>query len=180
MRSIVGVAACALTFVLGSSCARAPIGPYRGPQPAPGAITAFDTRWDPDVHKESKAGAPPFLVPGTTRRSLFSAGTVDIPSRRDSVAILVYGDNRPGPRMMTTPWGLPAVLDIGSSDPRRFLWAILNVPVAIVQGFIPKLDGFRDAWSIAYTHRYSGGNERQVLRALLRDTSAAFVLNTGD
>src|SRR5262245_66038938 len=128
MRSIVGVAAGALTFVLGSSCARAPIGPYRGPQPAPGAITAFDTRWDPDVHKESKAGAPPFLVPGTTRRSLFSAGNVDIPSRRDSVAILVYGDNRPGIRMMKKPWGLPADIERGRSDPRRHLMETHTVP----------------------------------------------------
>jgi hypothetical protein len=180
MRPTLGVAVCAVALVVGSSCARAPIGPYRGPQPAPGAITAFDKHWDSDVHKESQAGAPPFIVPGTTRRSHFSVGTVQIPAHRDSVVILVYGDNRPGLRMMTTAWGLPVMLDIGSADPKRFLWAILNIPVAIVQGFIPKLDGFRDAWSVGYSHLYSGGNEKRVLQALLRDTTAAFAVNTGD
>ena len=161
-------------------CARAPMGPYRGAHPAPGAITAFDPYWTSAKAKESKAGAPPFLRPGTTNPRSFDIGTVAVPWHADSVVILVYGDNRPGLRMMTTAWGLPAVLDIGSADPRRFLWAIANIPVTLIQGFIPRLDMFQDLISLGWTHRYSGGNERRVVEALRKNLPANFVVNTGD
>jgi len=171
----------ALLFSLVSSgCARAPMGPYAGPRPAPGAITAFDPYWTSNEHKESKAGTPPFLTPGSTNRRSFDIGTVTVPTRADSVVILVYGDNRPGLRMMTTAWGLPAVLDIGSPDPLRFLNAVVNIPVMLVQGIFPRLDMFQDLWSLAYSHRYSGGNEKAVIAALVKNLPADFVVNTGD
>jgi hypothetical protein len=173
-------AACVL-FVLAapSGCARAPFGLYKGPQPAPGAITAFDPVWEPG-HKESKAGAPPFLIPGTTSRKLHRVGTLQISPKADSVVVLINSDSRPGLRMMTTSWGLPSVLDIGSPDPKRFLWAVLNIPVTLVQAVVPKLDGVRDMYAMAYSHRYTGGNQKQVLKAIERELPASFMIAGGD
>ena len=170
-----------ILLVLGvCGCARAPIAAYSGARPAPGAITAFDPYWTTATARESKAGTPPFLVPGSTNRRSFDIGTVTVPTRADSVVVLVYGDNRPGLRMMTTAWGLPAVMDLGSPEPLRFLWAALNIPVMLVQGILPRLDLFQDLISLGWTHRYSGGNERRVVEALVKALPADFVVNTGD
>ncbi len=161
-------------------CARAPLGNYAGPYPAPGAITAFDNRTLSSTARESKAGAPPFLVPGSTTRSSHMVGTVSIPADADSVIVLAYGDNRPGLRLMTTSVGVPAVMDIGSPDPRRYLWGLANLPVAAVQMVFPRLDLFADLKSKAWTHRYSGGNQRKVIEAIQNELPASFVINTGD
>jgi hypothetical protein len=162
---------------------RATIGPYQGQYPAPGAITAFDTvLWQP--HDETKAGAPPFLKARSTNQRLFKVGTLDVPDDRDSIVILFYGDNRGGFRMMTTPWGLPAVMEIGSPDFMHFLWGVVNIPVALVQAVIPKLDLFRDLWSAFWSHQYSDNAERRVLKALekelQRDPRVSFIIQTGD
>jgi len=172
------VALMALVAALG--CARAPYAPYAGSYPAPGAITAFDTLgWL--GHDETQAGAPPFVRPGSISPGLHRAGTLELPKDADSVVIVVYGDNRPGLRMMTTAWGLPAVFS-GFSSPEfpRFVWGVINLPVVAIQMFIPQLDGFRDIASGLWTHLYSGGNERQVLRAIERELPAHFVVQTGD
>lgn len=174
------LAGCILLVLVTCNCARAPMGHYGGPRPVPGAITAFDPYWTSSTPRESKAGAPPFLVPGSTNRARFDIGTVAVPHRADSVVVLVYGDNRPGLRMMTTPWGLPAVMEIGSPDPVRFLWAVANIPVFLAQGVFPRLDLFQDLISLGRTHRYSGGNQRRVVQALVNSLPANFVVNTGD
>jgi hypothetical protein len=166
-----------VAMVLG--CARAPMGLYKGPVPAPGAITAFDPRWSAGP-KESKAGAPPFLRPGTTNLRRHDIGTVEVPWQADSVVVLVYGDNRPGWRLMTTPWGLPAVMGIGGPSPLDFLWGAVNIPVMLVQGVFPKLDLFQDLISIFWTHRFTGGGEQRIAAALEKELPANFLVNTGD
>jgi len=168
----------ALLAALG--CARAPFGPYHGPYPAPGAITAFDTvGWI--GHDESQAGAPRFIRPGSISPGLHRVGTLELPTNPDSVVILLYGDNRPGFRMMTTAWGVPAVLE-GFSSPEfsQFLWGVVNIPVALVQFFVPRLDGFRDIASGTWTHIYTGGGEARILKAVERELPAHFVVQTGD
>jgi hypothetical protein len=165
------------------SCARAPIAPYRGPYPAPGAITAFDTLAYRE-HDETKAGAPPFLLPRTTNQALHKAGTLWLDPAADSIRIIFYGDNRPGFRMMTTPWGVPAVLNIGSRDFTQFLWGLVNIPVALVQSVVPNFDLFRDLYAMFWSHTFTGGREDVVLRALereiARDPGVSFVIQTGD
>lgn len=172
-----------LGIVVGcATCARAPMGVYRGPTPAPGAITVFDRTPNPvGEAKESKAGAPAFIVPGTTDRALRRVGTLSMRESPDSIVILVYGDNRPGFRLMTTEWGLPAVLNIGSSDARYFVWALLNIPVLAVQMIVPRLDGVQDIASLLWSHRYTGGAEKPVRRALENQIPGVdVVINTGD
>lgn len=168
-----------LALAASSGCSRAHIGVYEGTFPAPGAITAFDKRWS-SLPRESKAGAPPFLVPGSTNMVRHDVGTVAVPPEADSIIVIVYGDNRPGWRMMTTAWGLPAVLNIGSSDPKQFLWAMANIPVMLVQAVVPRFDLFHDLMSAFWTRRFSGGAERRVIEAIEKDLPANFVVNTGD
>jgi 3',5'-cyclic AMP phosphodiesterase CpdA len=170
--------------VAGCSGSRAPFAPYKGPYPAPGAITAFDsTVWY--KRDETKAGAPPFLKPNSIKPNEYKLGTLDVASGSDSVVILLYGDNRPGFRMMTTSWGVPAVIN-GFASPsfRSFFWGMVNLPVALVQGFIPKMDLPRDLYSAFYSHKFSGGAEKRVLDALTkeiaRDPQISFVVQTGD
>jgi hypothetical protein len=172
----------AMAMGLGA-CARARYGRYQGAYPAPGAITAFDTStyvW----HEESKAGAPPFLVPGSTDPGRFRVGTLQLDPEADTVVILVYGDNREGFRLMTTRWGVPAVISLGSPVFTQFLWGVINIPVALVQGVFPKLDFFRDLVTVLWTHEYSGGAEERVLAALQKEIERPprvnFVLQTGD
>jgi predicted MPP superfamily phosphohydrolase len=182
MRTTFGwAAALALAVAAAAGCARAPFKPYAGPYPAPGAITAFAySEGHPLYRPETAAGAPAFLRPGTTDKAIHRVGTLLLPARAESVVVLVYGDNRPGLRMMTTAWGLPVAMDIGSSDPLRFLWALVNIPVTLVQAVFPKLDGVRDIVSMMWTHKYTGGRQSKVLRALENDLPANFVVNTGD
>lgn len=172
--------------MIGAGCAgsRAPFAEYQGPYPAPGAITAFDSVvWYP--RDETRAGAPPFLKVNSIDPRQYKLGTLDIVPASDSVVILLYGDNRPGFRMMTTSWGAPAVLS-GFATPnfKSFLWGVVNIPVALVQGIIPSLDLPRDLWSSLYSHKFSGGGEKRVLAALLkeidRDPQVHFVVQTGD
>ena len=176
-------AAAALMSANDGTCARAPYGPYRGQYPAPGAITAFDTstwRLSPEI----KAGAPAFLIPGSTDAKQYKVGTLILPPTVDSVVVLVYGDNRPGFRMMTTAWGVPAVLGVGSRDFTQVLWGLVNIPVALIQGIVPSLDLFRDLYSSMWSHRYSGGGENRVLKAVLREVERplkpSFIVQTGD
>jgi hypothetical protein len=165
------------------SAGRAPFGPYKGKYPAPGAITAFDSVWF-RPHDETKAGAPPFLRPNSTNPALFKVGTLQVPDDADSIVILFYGDNRAGWRMMTTPWGVPAILQIGSPDFTHFLWGVVNIPVALVQAVVPKLDLFQDLYSLLWSHKFSGGGEKRVLAALQKELErrpkVSFIIQTGD
>jgi calcineurin-like phosphoesterase family protein len=174
------LATLALAAMVGGCARGAKFLPYAGAYPAPGAITAFSEFYGPLYRPETAAGAPAFLRPGTTNRRLHRVGTLVLPARAESVVVLVYGDNRPGLRMMTTAWGLPVVMDIGSPDPVRFLWAVANIPVMLIQAVFPRLDGFRDIVSLTWTHLYSGGNEKRVIEALVNDLPANFVVQTGD
>src|SRR5206468_832533 len=47
-------------------------------------------------------------------------------------------------------------------------------------GVIPTLDGFQDAASVLVTHRFTGGNEKTVLRSLEQSLPADLIVNTGD
>ena len=184
MRSSVATALlAAILLTLGCAGGAYRYGPYHGPYPAPGAITAFDSvAWAP--HDETKAGAPGFLLPHSTNQAQYKLGTLWLDPGADSVVIYIYGDNRPGFRMMTTRWGVPAVMEIGSPDFKQFLWGIANIPVALVQAVIPKADLFRDTWATLVTHRPSGTQEKVVLKALQkeidRDPRVSFVVQTGD
>ena len=130
---------------------------------------------------ETKAGAPRFVRPGSISPALHRVGTVVLPDDADSVVIIVYGDNRPGFRMMTTAWGVPAVMNgFTSPELRQFIWGVVNIPVAVIQFFFPRLDGPRDLITGFWTHLYTGGNERQVIKAVERDLPANFVVQTGD
>ena len=177
-----------LTLVLSTAGAvawgaNAPYGPYKGQYPAPGAITAFDTLTYVQ-RDETRAGAPPFIVPGTINAELHRAGTLQLDPGADSVVILVYGDNRPGFRLMTTPWGVPALFKLGSEDFSQFLWGVVNIPVALLQAVVPRLDLFRDLWSAMRSHQYTGGRETVVLRAMYQELQKSprisFVVQTGD
>lgn len=157
------------TTLLG--CATAPIAQYRGAVPAALAIRAFDpTATAPDA----------FLVPGTTDRAGHRMGTLALPRGGDSVTVLVYGDNRPGPRLLTTPWGLGALIDADRRDPWSVLWGAVNVPVLLAQAVIPTLDGLQDLISSKVTHLYRAGGEARVLKALAREPVPALIVNTGD
>ena len=57
---------------------------------------------------------------------------------------------------------------------------LVNLPVAIVQGFIPTLDGFQDFVQVTMTHRPNGGNEKGVLHAIESLPTVDAVINTGD
>jgi hypothetical protein len=167
LRIVPYVAIGAAVLVL-AACATAPIGPYRGPIPSSLAVRAF------------AGGAEPSLVAGTTDRSAHRLGTLASGRGADSLVLLIYGDNRPGPQLLTTPWGMGAMADADWRDPVSLLWAAVNVPVLLVQAVVPTLDGFQDLLSSKVTHVYRGGGEARVLKALERERDASLVINTGD
>ena len=178
--------AASIAAVASVSCAsRAPYTPYNGPYPAPGGITAFDTTAYRQ-RDETKAGAPPFLVPGSTNAELHKVGTLELDPGADSVVIVIYGDNRPGFRMMTTAWGAQAVLSMGSPVFAQFLWGVVNIPVALIQGIFPRFDLFQDLNSAFWSHQYSGGAEARILKAVQSEIDhpegdrVSFVVQTGD
>src|SRR5262249_3097984 len=171
VRAVAWLAAIVVATGMAAGCAAPPIAQYPGSIPAPRALRAFDPR----------ASAPdPFLVPGTTNRAAHQLGTLSLSRVGDSVTVIVYGDNRPGPGLLTTPWGMGAMVDADRHDPLSVLWAIVNVPVLVVQAVIPRLDGLQDLLSSKVTHVYRGGGEARVLKALDRERDAALVVNTGD
>jgi hypothetical protein len=79
---------------------------------------------------------------------------------------------------------VPATLSLGSRDFAQFLWAVANIPVALVQFVVPNFDFFRDLYATVWSHRYTGGREDVVLRAIEkeveRDPRISFVVQTGD
>ena len=181
-----GAALACLASALLYGCA--PVAPMRG-GPVAGAITVFG---HPGGGVSGRSGAldrlgpggpdsAAWLVPGSTDPATRRIGTIALPASRESVVVLVYGDNRPGLRLMTTPWGLSAVwrsLPPNSLD--RWLSILIHTPIALVQGVIPTLDGFQDAACVLVTHRFTGGNEKTVLRSLEQSLPADLVVNTGD
>jgi hypothetical protein len=132
-------------------------------------------------HGSGTGTSNPWLAPGTTDLAARRIGTIAMPASRDSVVILVYGDNRPGLRLMTTPWGLSVIWrSVPPNTPGRWLSILIHTPIALVQGVVPSLDGFQDVASVLITHRFSGGNEKRVLRSLEQSLPADLVVNTGD
>src|SRR5439155_25766371 len=109
-----------LPLVLAGSAGCAPVAPYHGPVPAPGAAVAFSTR-PADEAARSPAGigaeSPPSrrLDPGDPDRRLL--GTLAVPARSDSIVVLLYGDNRPGYRLQSRKRELQALRGLRSSDP---------------------------------------------------------------
>lgn len=151
-----------------AGCATAPIAPYRGAIPSPLADRAFEGR------------SERFLAPGSTDRAARRLGTLVVAPGADSLVLLLYGDNRPGPRLLTTAWGMGAMVDADRRDPVSLLWAAVNVPVLLVQAVLPTLDGLQDLWSSKVSHVYRAGGEARVLAALGRERDASLVINTGD
>ena len=70
--------------------------------------------------------------------------------------------------MMTTPWGVPRG-DRRVREPgvhASSCGALVNIPVALVQGIIPSCDGFRDLYSALWTHKSRAAATRaRVLEA---------------
>jgi hypothetical protein len=175
------VAALAAIYVVVAILAgpRARVEPYRGTRPAPGAITAFAPAGAGPV--EASGGAPAFLIPGTTDASRHHLGTISRARTGDTLVVLVYGDSRPGLRLMTTAWGLPAILEATPRDPRTWVWALAQIPVLLVQCVLPRFDLMRDLVAITWTQRPTGGAEHRVLRALERASGDAdLVVHAGD
>ena len=128
----------------------------------------------------SSTGCAPVAAYRSARGSADVTVRDAIAARRDSVVIVVYGDNRRGLRMFTTSWGLPAIArGLRTSDPAAWAWGLLNVPVAAVQSVVPTLDGFQDLAAMTVTHRPNGGHESQVLGAIA-SLDPDLVINTGD
>jgi len=161
-----GLAACLVAL---AGCA--PAAPFaRLAGPAPGALTAFD---------DGAARPQPFIVAGTTDRAARHLGTLDAADGADSVVVLIYGDNRPGYCMLTSSWGAPAVAAGRRGSPLAWAWAIVNIPVALVQAFVPTLDLFQDLDVSLRSHRPNGGGEQRVRRAL-EAAPADLIVSTGD
>lgn len=100
---------------------------------------------------------------------------------RDSAVVIVYGDNRPGLHVMTASYGWPILFTAISTNTFSYwMRGLLNVPIAILQLFLPKLDGFRDLWGEFVAHQPTGGNEPGVLRAITANENMDLIVNTGD
>ena len=84
----------------------APVALYRGPAPAPGAITSF------------AGGDWPHVVAGSTDAARHYLGALETQPGADSLVVLIYGDNRPGARTRVHPT-LWRAAHISSSRTRR-------------------------------------------------------------
>jgi hypothetical protein len=147
----------------------APVASYRGPSPAPGVTPAV-----------LDATAAPAAPGATPRRRLVEAGVAadDAPGR-DSVTVLLYGDNRGGFRMQYHTTEYRAVTRMFSSGLGGFVKGLLFTPVFLVESFIPTLDGPRDLVT-AFTRNTRAGGEARVLEAMKPFLPADLVISTGD
>jgi hypothetical protein len=160
-----------LTCAASLSCA--PMGPYRGASPAPGAITAFATGGADERRSAgaSLSGADP---------SRHYLGALSVPTGADSLVLLVYGDNRPGFYLESHPVEYHAVKHMSLRDPGKLARGLLFLPVLLVEAIVPTLDGPRDLLATLWTRRPTGGGERRVLTAMERIGRADAVLSMGD
>ena len=85
----------------------APVALYRGPAPAPGAITSF------------AGGDWPHVVAGSTDAARHYLGALETPPGADSLVVLIYGDNRPGARTRVHPTLWRAVRKMSLTNPYR-------------------------------------------------------------
>jgi len=120
---------------------------------------------------------PPGASPADTDPHLL--GSI-VDARPESLVVLVAGDNRPGYRMQSQRVGYPQVKRFSVSSPGSWLPALLALPLGLAQTVVPTLDGFQDLATGLGTHRPNGGLEAQVRGAMLDETRADLVVNTGD
>ena len=156
-----------VSLLLLGACA--PIASYRGPNPAPGASPAL-----------LEAAAVPAGAGVTPRRSLVPVGAAgaDAPAR-DSVTVLLYGDNRGGYRMQYHTTEYRAVTRIVSSGLSGFAKGLLFTPIFLIEAFVPTLDGPRDLVTM-FTRNTRAGGEARVLEAMQPFLPVDVVISTGD
>lgn len=148
-----------------SSCA--PVALYRGPGPAPGAITAF-------------AGATsPHFVAGSTDTASHYLGALEAQPGADSLVVLICGDNRPGARTRVHPTLWRAVHKMSIKNPYKLGRGLLALPVFLVAMIVPTLDGPRDALALC-TGVPTGGGEVRVLKSMEAQLPADLILSSGD
>ena len=145
----------------------APVALYRGPAPAPGAITSF------------AGGDWPHVVAGSTDAARHYLGALETPQGADSLVVLIYGDNRPGARTRVHPTLWRAVRKMSLTNPYRLGRGLLALPVFIFATIVPTLDGPRDALALS-TNVPTGGGEVRVLKSLAAQPRADLVLSSGD
>jgi len=148
-----------------SGCA--PIALYRGPVPAPGAITAFT------------GGAQPHVVAGSTDAVRHFLGALETPRGAASVVVLIYGDNRPGGRMEAHPRLLRAVRKMSLRNPYKLGRGLLALPVFLVSAIVPTFDGPRD-FLVLLTRVPTGGAETRVRKSLEAQPLGDLVISAGD
>jgi hypothetical protein len=162
---IARAAAGALFAAALSGCA--PVALYRGPAPAPGAITDF-------------AGAPsPHIAAGTTDAAHHYLGALEPQPGADSLIVLIGGDNRPGQRTRSHPTLWRAVRKMSLANPYKLGRGLLALPVFLVAAIVPTLDGPRDLLALC-THVWTGGAEVRVLKSMSALFPADLVLSSGD
>jgi len=155
----------ALLLVLGAC---APIASYRGPRPAPGANPVMD-----------EAAAVPTERGVTPRRRLAPEGGANDAAPRDSVTVLLYGDNRGGYRMQYHFTEYRAVTRMFQAGLGGLVKGLLLTPVFLVEAFVPTLDGPRDLVTL-FTRNTRAGGESRVLEAMQPFLPVDLVISTGD
>ena len=156
-----------VAFLVLGACA--PIASYRVAAPAPGSIAA--------TLAATAAPADPGALP---RRRLVDAGHATDPApARDSVTVLLYGDNRGGYRMQYHTTEYRAVTRMFSSGLSGFAKGLVFAPILLVEAFIPTLDGPRDLITV-FTRNTRAGGEARVLEAMQPFLPVDVVISTGD
>jgi hypothetical protein len=98
---------------------------------------------------------------------------------RDSVTVILYGDNRGGYRMQYHTTEYRAVTRVFSGGPSGFAKGLLFTPILLVEAFIPTLDGPRDLITM-FTRNTRAGGEARVLEAMQPFLPVDLVISTGD
>jgi hypothetical protein len=156
-----------VSLLLLGACA--PIASYRGPNPSPGI--------DPAVLETAAVPAERGVTP---RRRLVAAGASAAGEpARDSVTVLLYGDNRGGYRMQYHTTEYRAVTRMFSNGLGGFAKGLLFTPILLVEAFIPTLDGPRDLVT-TFTRNTRAGGEARVLDAMKPFLPVDLVISTGD
>lgn len=170
-----GFARCAVAvgLVCAASWSCAPLGPYRGPSPAPGAVTAFAT----GSPSERRAGGATLSGADPSRHHL---GALSAAEGADSLVVLVYGDNRPGFYLESHPVEYHAVKHISLTSPYKLVRGLLLFPMLMVEAVVPTLDGPRDLIGALWTRRPTGGAERRVMTGMERIGPADVIVSAGD
>ncbi len=99
----------------------------------------------------------------------------------DSAVVIVYGDSRTGHRVLTQRSGARMLYEAAQSHrPSMWLAGLENLPATALEVVYPDFMGLRDVWSTFVSHRFTGGNQPGVLRALEANTAVDLIVNTGD